>query len=107
MTNYVDKHGEKITHEQMLELAIDQGYCRVKKTQIAHIDGDERIEVSTVWLPGLSSVDSGKPVFETMIFGGPETGWSRQYSSLEEAKRGHDFAIHLCTGMREQDKWSS
>jgi hypothetical protein len=107
MTIYLDKHGESITREQMLELMIDQEYCRIKKTQIAHIDGDERIEVSTVWLPGHLSVSGDKPLFETMIFGGPETGWSKQYSSIDEARRGHDFAIHLCTGMRAQDKWSS
>jgi hypothetical protein len=104
MTEYVDKYGKKITHEEMIELAIDQSYCRIKKTQVAHIDGEERIEVSTVWLPGSKSVPEGKPVFETMIFGGPETGWMKQYTSLEEAQRGHDFAIHLCTGMRTQDR---
>lgn len=106
MTEYVDKYGKKVTHEEMLELAIDQAYCRIKKTQVAHIDGIERIEVSTVWLPGSRSV-TGQPVFETMIFGGPETGWMKQYSDIEEAKRGHDFAIHLCTGMRAQDRVAS
>jgi hypothetical protein len=107
MTIYLDKHGKQITHEQMLELAIDKDYCRVKKTEIAHIDGDERIEVSTVWLPGSITIDGKKPIFETMIFGGPEDQWQKRYSDIEEAKRGHDFAIHLCTGMRAQDKWSS
>jgi hypothetical protein len=38
MTDYIDKYGNKVTHEELLELAIDQGYCRVKKTQVAHID---------------------------------------------------------------------
>lgn len=103
MTEYVDKYGKKITHEEMLELAIDQGYCRINKTQVAHIDGVERIEVSTVWLPGSISI-AGHPVFETMIFGGPETGWMKQYGSIEEAKHGHNFAIHLCTGLRAEDR---
>lgn len=104
MTEYVDKYGKKITEEEMLELGIDQGYCRVKKTQVAHIEGEERIEVSTVWLPGSLSMGTGKPVFETMIFGGPENGWMRQYNNLEQAAQGHDFAIHLCTGLRTQDR---
>ena len=107
MTEYVDKYGKKITEDEMLELGIDQGYCRISKTQVAHIDGIERIEVSTVWLPGSRSVPEGKPVFETMIFGGPETGWMKQYTSIEEAKHGHNFAVHLCTGMRAQDRVAS
>lgn len=104
MAQYIDKYGNEITKEEMLELAIDQSYCRINKTQIAHIDGVERIEVSTVWLPGQPSIAEGKPVFETMIFGGPETGWMKRYTSIEEALRGHNFAIHLCTGLRAQDR---
>jgi hypothetical protein len=103
MTDYIDKYGNKVTHEELLELAIDQGYCRVSKTQVAHIDGIERIEVSTVWLPGSRSI-TGQPVFETIIFGGPENGWIKQYNDIETAKLGHNFAIQLCTGLRLQDR---
>lgn len=104
MTQYVDKYGNSITHEAMLNLAIDDEYCRVGKTQVAHIDGNESIEVSTVWLPGLSSEVDGKPVFETMIFGGPEDQWTRRYTNIDEAGLGHNFAVHLCTGLRAQDR---
>lgn len=102
---YFDKYGEKISYTRMMELALDTDYTRIKASQIAHVDGNEDITVSTVWL--WSGVQATTPLFETMIFGGPEDGWRKQYTNLEEAKLGHDFAIHLCTGMRAQDKWSS
>lgn len=102
---YFDKYGEKISYSRLMELAVDTDYTRIKVSQIAHIDGDESITVSTVWL--WSGVLATGPMFETMIFGGPEDGWRKQYTSIDEAKLGHDFAVHLCTGMREQDKWSS
>lgn len=103
-TTYLDKDGNTVTLAQMSVLMLDQDYCRVKKSQIAHIDGSEQIEISTVWLPGRVSASSGRPLFETMIFGGPENGWMRQYDDIEEAKRGHDFAVQLSNGMRLQDR---
>lgn len=102
--DYIDKEGNAITYAELTHLFTDKDYCRIKKTDIAHIEGNEEISVSTVWLAGQKSMSTGGPLFETMIFGGPENGWQKQYSDVEEAKRGHDFAVHLCTGMREKDK---
>lgn len=101
---YIDRDGNSVTLEQISMLMLDRDYCRIKKTTIAHIDGTEKIEISTVWLPGKISFKSGRPVYETMIFGGPEDGWQKQYDDVEEAKRGHDFAVQLSNGMRLQDR---
>lgn len=101
---YIDRDGNSITLEQMSTLMIDHDYCRIKKTTIAHIEGTEKIEISTVWLPGRISPTSGRAMYETMIFGGPEDGWQRQYDDVEEAKQGHNFAVMLSNGMRIQDR---
>lgn len=101
---HIDKFGKEVSAFDMLRLAVDKDYCRIKKSDVAHIDGTEIIQVSTVWLPGVLSSTGPKPVFETMIFGGPEDGWTKRYSDIEEARRGHDYALHLSTGMRDKDK---
>lgn len=99
-----DKYGNKITEAEMLKLASDPDYKRIAKTSIPHIDGNEEITVSTVWLPILGGHLTEMALFETMIFGGPEDGWSRQSRILSEAITQHRFAIHLCTGLRAQDR---
>ena len=57
----------------------------------------EKIAVSTVFL-GIdhNHFDRGPPIlWETMIAGGPENGYRQRYSSLDEARRGHDEAVTL------------
>jgi len=53
------------------------------------------VRVSTVFL-GLDHnfSDDGPPVlFETMVFGGPEDGYGRRYSSWSDADRGHTEVV--------------
>jgi hypothetical protein len=98
-----DKDGNKITESEMLILASDPDYRRIAKTSIPHIDGNEDISISTVWLPILGGINQ-RPLFETMIFGGPEDGWMKQSTDEAEASANHKLAVHLCTGLRAQDR---
>lgn len=105
MSDYFDKFGKQVTMSDYMKLIADTEYCRLKKTEIAHIDGDEEITISTVWLPGYMTIGNDKtPTFETLIFGGQEDGWVRRTKSIEEADRTHNYAVHLCTGLREKDR---
>lgn len=101
-----DRDGNLVPVEKITELAIDREYCRLMKTSIAHVDGDERIEISTVWVPQAIS-NKGGPVYETLIFGGPETGWSRLTTDVDSARHTHLFAIQLSNGMRARDRLSA
>jgi hypothetical protein len=66
----------------------------VKKTKIG------RVEVSTVFLClDHNFTGSGDPVlWETMIFGGKHDGYCDRYSSLAEAKAGHETACSIVRG---------
>ena len=70
----------------------------------------EGVYVSTVFL-GLDHrfFADGPPIlWETMIFGGPHDQCQYRYSSLEEAKAGHEKAVQLAkdetTGPRQEGK---
>lgn len=58
---------------------------------------DMTVQVSTVFLCiNHYTPWSKKPVlFETMIFGGANDGYTQRYSSYREAKKGHVEAIKL------------
>lgn len=85
--DYYDKQGAPLTREEYSELlaAIGWDYKRVAKTEI----GD--IQISTVWLGLDHQYGDGPPlIFETMQFGGNDDQECERYSTIEEAKAGHD-----------------
>jgi hypothetical protein len=58
--------------------------------------GDESVRVSTVHLGLDHSWGDGPPlIFETMLFGGPESidQWQRRYSTEEQARAGIEAAV--------------
>ncbi len=60
----------------------------VAKTDIAHVN------VSTVFLGLDHQYGEGPPhIFETMIFGGPEDGWTERCETWEQAEEMHRRAI--------------
>lgn len=57
-------------------------------------------DVSTVWLGLDHSFGYGPPlIFETMVFGGPEDQYQERYSTVEEARIGHEATVIWLTGM--------
>lgn len=81
-------------HEQMgvLEKFLgDYGYKVVGRTKGVDKDG-VKLTVSTVWL-GLEHGrdENNKPlIFETMVFGYPDSEPMDRYGTEEEAKEGHE-----------------
>jgi hypothetical protein len=73
--------------------------------KIGNFELDTGENVSTVWL-GLdhswTTYGEGPPViFETMIFGGPADQMMWRYSTIEEAREGHLFAVHYAYEARK------
>ncbi len=67
---------------------------RVGRTKIS-----DDVRVSTVFI-GLDHnfEPTGPPLlFETMVFGGEHDGMQERYCTLEEAKKGHDDVVDICT----------
>lgn len=59
--------------------------------------------VSTVFLGLDHAFTPGLPVlWETMIFGGPHDGWQDRYTSLKDAKAGHQRVVELATSVTEK-----
>src|SRR5688500_15884146 len=57
---------------------------------------DETIHISTVFLGIDYSYGRSNPkFFETMIFGGIHDGYTKRYSTYEEAEDGHKEAVRL------------
>lgn len=84
---HFDRQGRPITMEQWVaEFGKDR--------HVAETDLGTLGYVSTVWLGLNHAFGSGPPViFETMIFGGPMDEYMDRYSTEEEAKSGHEFAV--------------
>jgi hypothetical protein len=80
--------------------------CSMYESMMFQIDPQSRVvdqtvlpngsRVSTVFLGGLMVFNDRPPrLFETMIFGGPQSGYQRTYETWEQAVRGHEAAILL------------
>jgi hypothetical protein len=85
---YYNKEGEKITVEEFGKLLREEDYKFIKQEELK--DGKF---LSTVWL-GHGFEKKGKSlIFETMLFS-KKGDWSdidcKRYSTLEEAKKGHE-----------------
>jgi hypothetical protein len=88
---HFDRDGKPISMADMVILSEDRGYKIVGR---AELHGG--VLVSTVWLGLDHSFREGPPIiFETMDF--PFHLTDRRYSTLEEARRGHEEAVQLVT----------
>jgi hypothetical protein len=77
----------------------EKGDRTVAKTTVR-----EGVDVSTVFL-GLDHrfFGDGPPIlWETMIFGGEHDQYQDRYSSLEDAKAGHERAVKLASNLTEE-----
>lgn len=84
---YFNWQGKPISQDQWSALYMLERH--VAKTDLGELG-----KVSTVWLGLNHAFDSGPPlIFETMIFGGPMDEYMDRYSTEEEAKAGHEFAV--------------
>jgi len=94
---YYNKEGKKISLEEWGEKIDDMEYRVVAQTTTPN-----GFNISTVWL-GLNHSVPGEPliIFETMAF--PPEGeeivreYQRRYSTIEEAKDGHEKAVDFFT----------
>ena len=96
MSGYFYKDGTPIKgsfEDAVLEwgnLMKDRSYSDIGKTII----GD--VKISTVWLGLNHNWDGGDPlIFETMIFGGEHDEYQERYSTEQQAKLGHQYAVDL------------
>jgi hypothetical protein len=92
---YLDRDGNEITYEQWVDLFSDIEYKRIGHFET--LANGEKIRVSTVWL-GLDhnlEPDSKPILFETMVFGGRNTGLCRRYSTELEALVGHNEIVDI------------
>lgn len=65
----------------------------VKQEMIDHV------KVSTIFLGLDHQFGDGPPLlFETMIFGGPHSGYQKRCSTLDQAEAQHEAAIALVRG---------
>lgn len=52
------------------------------------------VTVSTVWLGLDHRFGEGPPlIFETMVFGGPDSDWQDRYTTKEQALAGHERVV--------------
>jgi len=66
---------------------------------IAHNRLLDGTHISTVFLGINRNYGSGSPLlFETMVIGGPHTGYLERYGTKEEALAGHERAVRIAQG---------
>lgn len=83
---------------------VEQKHATIDPDEFEHVDDYTRIGstrigdiwISTVWLGLNHNFFDGPPlIFETMIFGGNLDQEMWRYSTVEEARAGHAFAVNL------------
>jgi hypothetical protein len=92
---FYDRDGNSMDMVAFSERLMDVAYKHVAMTAL---EGDEMIEVSTVWV-GIDHNfgDEGPPlIFETMVFGGPLDQQQWRWPNEEAALAGHEQVVELC-----------
>jgi len=96
---YYDRDGVPISMEQWV-------FAMGKDRHVGFTNLGRNGHVSTVWLGLNHAFGEGPPlIFETMIFGGPLDEYQERYSTEEEARVGHEFAVlavTLLTGVKQK-----
>lgn len=97
MLGHYDKDGKPITMMECAELFEDKEYRRVEWTELGK---DEY--VSTVWLGLDHGFGEERPlIFESMAFYDDDWRECRRYSTLEEAKEGHQKLVEEVVAKRK------
>lgn len=98
---YFDRQGNPIDMWECNRLLMDDEYRVVERTEIPFKSGSDEtlivIVVSTVWM-GINHAwryDWPPQIFETQVFGGPDTGEIYRYSTEEEAHLGHSGVVEM------------
>jgi hypothetical protein len=93
---YFDRQGHPISQARWFDLM-----CHPR--HVAHDDLGRLGRVSTVWLGIDHGWGTGPPlIFETLVFGGPLAEEMERYSTLEEARYGHEFMLMRLTSLRAE-----
>lgn len=88
MSEFYNKNGKPINITLWGKLFKDADYKIVRATTT------DDVTVSTVWLGVNHRFGEGQPlIFETMIFGGNNDGYQERYSTLGEARAGHERIV--------------
>lgn len=94
MSEYYDKEGKPITLYKYGDLFEKCEYRRIGFTEV----GEDT--VSTVWLGIDYSFGNSLPlIFETMVF--PDCDICERYSTLEQAKAGHERIVQELRNLEE------
>lgn len=90
---YYDRDARPITNEQWMAL-MAQG-----NRTVAYTDLGLRGRVSTVWLGLNHAFDDGDAplIYETLVFDGPLADAMERYTTLDQARTGHEFMIMRLT----------
>ena len=87
MMDIYDKEGKLITLDEYTALYTPE--YKIIKQELA-----VNYFISTVWLGINHAFRSAKPIiFETMVFDSYDEIYCKRYSTLEEAKAGHDSVV--------------
>jgi hypothetical protein len=93
--HHFDREGQPIPWEESVRLSADREYRRVAWTALPNL-GPEAF-VSTVWLGLDHGWGAGPPIiFESLDF--PAQKHMRRYSTLEEARVGHEELVRELGG---------
>lgn len=93
MMYVLDEQGNPVPEPDTLKWGRWFGEPGKRVVKSDHI-GD--VHVSTIFLGIDHSFHGGPPVlWETMIFGGEHDQYQERYTSLEDAKQGHEEALKL------------
>lgn len=86
---YYNKQGKQINIDVQKVLIMDKDYHEIGRTK------KDGYLISTIWTGMDLSMDNSKVIFETMIFEGEKWNdlYCQRYSTLEEAKKGHRYAV--------------
>lgn len=96
---YYNRQGRPVSNEQW-EAEFSRQDRRVLWTDLGSLG-----RVSTVWLGLNHAYDDGPPlIFETMIFDGPMHEYMDRYSTEEQARAGHEFAVQALMFYQQQEQ---
>jgi hypothetical protein len=96
---YYDWDAQPVSRERWMELF-------TQPRRVAYTDLGQQGTVSTVWL-GLDhsfGFDGPPLIYETLVFGGPLADEMERYTTLEQARTGHQFMLMRLTTLAEHPK---
>jgi hypothetical protein len=95
---YYDWDAQPVSHQRWMELF-------TQPRRVAYTDLGQQGRVSTVWLglnhgyPPPWGDDTRPLIYETMVFGGPLADEMLRYTTLGQARTGHQFMVMRLTSL--------